>query len=187
MIGHWKRLTQALRTEMTKPREILAPSELLIWGERMTIQYNLDILKLDFDSRVLDLRIVTQTPQSQMRALTRFLTTHFEEFALLQLQALAQEMDVAYTGIRFGNQKTRWGSRSSSGSLQFNYALIHTPKDVARYVIVHELAHFHHMDHSWRFWELVGKHDPHYRTHRTWLKHHQEEIVAARKLLGVGQ
>lgn len=82
-----------------------------------------------------------------------------------------------YTSITIRDQKTRWGSCSSRGTLSFNYRLIYAPPRVLDYVVVHELCHLTHMDHSRDFWAMVERIMPDYRTHRTWLKEHGHELT----------
>lgn len=74
--------------------------------------------------------------------------------------------------ITIRNQKTRWGSCSSSGNLNFNYRLLMAPGEVIDYIIVHELCHLEHMNHSKAFWNLVEKMMPDYRLKEKWLKEH---------------
>ena len=57
-------------------------------------------------------------------------------------------------------QKTRWGSCSSNGTINLNAALLLRPVDEVHYCIIHELCHLQHMNHSRRFWSLVGKFVP---------------------------
>ena len=75
-------------------------------------------------------------------------------------------------------QSSRWGSCSSQGNLNFNWRLVHAPTPVIDYVIIHELAHRTHMDHSRRFWNLVAEYDPAYLEHRGWLKRHGQGMMA---------
>lgn len=81
-----------------------------------------------------------------------------------------------YTSITVRDQKTRWGSCSSRGTLSFNYRLIFAPPKVLDYVVVHELCHLTHMDHSKSFWAMVEQIMPDYRTCKDWLKEHGHEL-----------
>lgn len=82
----------------------------------------------------------------------------------------AQQMQVSYKTITIREQKTRWGSCSGKGNLNFNWRLILAPEQVQNYVVVHELAHRKEMNHSARFWEIVEEMMPDYQQYRRWLK-----------------
>lgn len=82
-----------------------------------------------------------------------------------------------YTSVTVRDQKTRWGSCSSRGTLSFNYRLIFAPPAVLDYVVVHELCHLTHMNHSKAFWDMVGAVMPDYRTRRKWLREHGQELT----------
>ena len=75
-----------------------------------------------------------------------------------------------YISITIRDQKTRWGSCSGRGTLSFNWRLILAPPEILDYVVVHELCHLTHMNHSKEFWNLVGSVIPDYKTRRKWLK-----------------
>lgn len=81
-----------------------------------------------------------------------------------------------YTRITIRDQKTRWGSCSSTGTLSFNYRLMFAPPRVLDYVVVHELCHLTHMNHSREFWDLVASVQPDYKVYRNWLKEHGREL-----------
>lgn len=81
----------------------------------------------------------------------------------------ARQMGVTYGRITIRNQKTRWGSCSSKGNLNFNCRLMKAPPAVLDYVVVHELCHRLEMNHSPRFWAKVEQVMPEYREHRKWL------------------
>ena len=84
-------------------------------------------------------------------------------------------MGVDWKSIRIGSAKTRWGSCSAQGGLNFQWKLILMPPEILDYVVVHELAHRREMNHSPRFWALVEKVLPDYRERRKWLKEHGGE------------
>ena len=81
------------------------------------------------------------------------------------------------SGISVRNVKSRWGSCDSRGQLLFNWNIIKAPHAIADNVVVHELCHLPHPNHSKDFWALVGRFDPAFRQHRDWLK------VSGRSLL----
>lgn len=78
--------------------------------------------------------------------------------------------DFKFNRIAIRNQKTLWGSCSGDGNLNFNYALVKIRPDLADYVVVHEMCHLWHFNHSRKFWELVGKAVPDYKKKRKELK-----------------
>lgn len=75
-----------------------------------------------------------------------------------------------YTKITIRDQKTRWGSCSSNGTLSFSFRLMMAPPRVLDYVVVHELCHLTYMNHSKEFWNMVETILPDYKEHRKWLK-----------------
>lgn len=72
--------------------------------------------------------------------------------------------------IRIKRMRTRWGSCGARNDINLNWLLTFMPPDVLEYVVVHELCHLKHRDHSPRFWALVAEHVPGYREQRAWLK-----------------
>jgi predicted metal-dependent hydrolase len=77
---------------------------------------------------------------------------------------------VTYGRITIRNQRTRWGSCSSRGNLNFNCLLMLVPPKVLDYVVVHELCHRKEMNHSPRFWAEVERIIPDFKTYEKWLK-----------------
>ena len=90
----------------------------------------------------------------------------------------AKLVGVSYGRITIRNQKTRWGSCTEQGNLNFNCLLMLAPDEVRDYVVVHELCHRKEMNHSARFWSEVERVLPNYREPRKWLKDHGGEIMA---------
>ena len=79
-----------------------------------------------------------------------------------RLEKFNKFYDFNYKGVAIRNQKTRWGSCSSKGNLNFNYKIVLLPPRHADYIIVHELCHIKEFNHSKRFWNLVAKTIPEY-------------------------
>lgn len=82
----------------------------------------------------------------------------------------AKLVGVSYGRITIRNQKTRWGSCSSKGNLNFNCLLMLTSPEIIDYVVVHELCHRKQMNHSTAFWKEVEKILPDYKSRVKWLK-----------------
>lgn len=87
-----------------------------------------------------------------------------------QVASRGAEMGLAYGRVAIRDQKTRWGSCSRAGNLNFNWRLILAPSAILDYVVVHELAHRVEMNHSARFWRVVARYCPAYNEHRAWLR-----------------
>ncbi len=78
--------------------------------------------------------------------------------------------------IKITSARTRWGSCSPDGTLNFTWRLVMAPLAVIDYVVVHELVHLRVKDHSSRFWKMVQDITPGYQLHRKWLREHGEQL-----------
>ena len=94
-----------------------------------------------------------------------------------RVEYFAKVIGVTYGKITIRNQKTRWGSCSSKGNLNFNCLLMLAPPEVLDYVVVHELCHRKQMNHSKAFWSEVEKVLPDYKEARKWLKENGSQMI----------
>lgn len=95
----------------------------------------------------------------------------------LKVEKYARILQVTYGRITIRNQKTRWGSCSAKGNLNFNCLLMLAPDDVVDYVVVHELCHRLEMNHSFKFWKQVERILPGYREQKEWLNINGAELM----------
>lgn len=92
------------------------------------------------------------------------------EYLPYRLEYLAKLYGYSYEKCRLSHANTRWGSCSSNRTISLNIGLMKVPEVLRDYVILHELAHLNHMDHSKAFWAEVAKHDKNYKNHEKKLK-----------------
>lgn len=112
-------------------------------------------------------------------ALRRWLREQAEILARERLPLYAERTGLEPAGFRIGDQRSRWGSCGSHGRIHLNWRLAMAPPAVLDYVLVHELCHLRHRDHSPRFWSLVSHHYPDWRSQRAWLRRHGAWLMAA--------
>lgn len=119
-----------------------------------------------------------------LKTIEKLSVTEIHKLADLALKVISMKvkhyaglMNVQYGRITIRNQKTRWGSCSSKGNLNFNCLLMLAPDEVVDYVVIHELCHLIEMNHSKAFWKQVEQVMPDYKKHRKWLKDHGNEIM----------
>jgi predicted metal-dependent hydrolase len=77
---------------------------------------------------------------------------------------------IEYNGMKIKEQRTRWGSCSKKGNVNFNWKLIMYPQWVIDYVVLHEVCHLRYMNHSKEYWAMVERYMPDYRKAQEWLK-----------------
>lgn len=110
--------------------------------------------------------IFSGVTETELQALKKQAADRFAE----RTTFFAKIIGVSYGKITVRDQKTRWGSCSRIGNLNYNFRLILAPAEVLDYVVVHELCHRKQMNHSALFWKEVEKVLPDYQERRRWLK-----------------
>ena len=84
----------------------------------------------------------------------------------------AKEMGLSYKSLSITSARTRWGTCSGDNALRYTFRLLYCPKEIIEYVVVHELSHIRHKNHSRLFWQEVEKYIPDWKMRRKWLKAH---------------
>lgn len=107
----------------------------------------------------------------------KLLVTKAKRILPPKVERYSKILGVSYNRITIRMQKSRWGSCSAQGNLNFNCLLMRAPDEIIDYVIVHELCHRKEMNHSDRFWALVESILPDYKERRKWLKDHGSELM----------
>jgi predicted metal-dependent hydrolase len=121
---------------------------------------------------VLEVIVGTRTGETVRAALERWYRARAREEIGKRLDEATARAGTSYGRLAIRDQRTRWASCSSSGTMSFNWRLMLAPEDVLEYVVEHEVAHLEVPDHSPRFWRLLGRRLPTYRESRQWLRRH---------------
>lgn len=125
-------------------------------------------------------KLVVTVPEGQGGAVERQLEHWLRGMARVvinnRLRELNRNLNLSYNRVFIRDQKTRWGSCSNKNNLNFNWRLVMAPPRVLDYVIVHELMHLVEPNHSKKFWALVEKECPDYKSHRAWLRKNGRQL-----------
>ena len=120
---------------------------------------------------VLYLGLAGNASEAQVRdAAQAWLMRQAKRVFAERLDHFAPQLGVQYSRLRLSSAGTRWGSASVDGTIRLNWRLIHLRQDMLDYVVVHELSHLHHMDHSPQFWDVVARVMPDHAQRRRALK-----------------
>lgn len=126
--------------------------------------------KIKFEKNELKILSPAQSKAGLMRLYEIWLKHQAKKYLCERAAELAAVNNFRINKISIRGQKTRWGSCSTKGNLSFNFALLKFKKEVIDYVIIHELCHLREMNHSKKFWNLVGNICPNYKSLRKELK-----------------
>ena len=132
-----------------------------------------------FDGEAIRIHARDAAPEVLSEALDRWYRQQLSARIAQDLRELAATMPWvdALPAFRLKDMRTRWGSCSGRGNLNFNLHLVKAPPVAIRYVVLHELCHLAEMNHGERFWRLVEERMPAWREHRTWFKTHGHRLM----------
>ncbi|MBQ8292124.1 MAG: M48 family metallopeptidase [Clostridia bacterium] len=154
------------RAGIDLPPENLDGYAFLLLGQRYEITLvNERFVRLD------DMQKRIYLPEKKAKdRLVQWLKENAKRILSTVTERKAREMQTSYKSVTVNSARGRWGSCSYDNALHYSFRLLFAPKDVVEYVVVHELAHTKHKNHSAAFWQEVEKYVPDYREKRKWLK-----------------
>lgn len=112
-------------------------------------------------------------PKHAKKMISAYFTERAECFFKQKVAECSAQMALPSVRVVIGDWRSRWGYCRAQREVGFNWRLMQAPDSVCNYVVVHELAHLIHMNHSQDFWRLVKRYYPEYRQAKLWLKQHQ--------------
>lgn len=159
------------------PKKMLSGEEFLFFGDAWRLELIWTWgpkIKVHAGEKVLEmLAPISSTLVDRQKALQRFYKKQAELYLKERVTALSECMGVIPSSLSIRGQRTRWGSCSSARAISLNWKLLAAPVEVIDYVVIHELAHIRHLDHSPQFWSLVETFHPEWRLAKRWLKEHE--------------
>ncbi|MEO1203211.1 MAG: SprT family zinc-dependent metalloprotease [Pseudomonadota bacterium] len=165
----WIRKTRQSFAEQHKPEPFRLPTRIAlssidrVFGVVYEPEEKASAVRYRQTGDIVRLSGATYDDGACVEALKRFLAAtarkHFEPW----LRRLSTETGNPFERMQVRGQKTCWGSHSSSGTISINYCLLFLDPALVHYLMIHELCHARHMDHSPSFWSLVGRFEPRYR------------------------
>lgn len=177
-----KHLARMQAAPKVEPKIYQDGEQWLFFGEKIHLKINTGVQsKTDFDQEKSELHIcignrVKNTDAFLKKQVSLWYKQLGNDYLTKKLPSLANQMQLQPKGFAVRDYKARWGSCSSKGYLSFNWRIFMAPSDVIDSVIVHELAHLKHFNHSKQFWDLVHSICPNYQEQHEWLKTNQQEL-----------
>jgi len=150
-----------------KKKKFIDGEEFLYLGNLYKLKYSNNNIPLDLKTHFY----LSQKYKKSAKAVFQYwYKEHAYEKLLERTVLFANRAGFSFNKIKISNARGRWGSCSYNGNINFSWRLIMAPLEVLDYVVVHELSHLKHRDHSSRFWNRVASIMPDYQIHRRWLK-----------------
>ncbi|MGE4130179.1 MAG: M48 family metallopeptidase [Bdellovibrionales bacterium] len=170
--------------EMAKifpPRRYLSGEKLLWEGERKILSviwsWKSKISVVHQGDEIELLAPLKSAGEDRKQALIKYYRAFAKRDLHERVRKWALAMNLNPSRVMIRGQKTIWGSCSIDGLISLNWKLICVPPETRDYVVIHELSHMIHRNHSSRFWKMVERFSPNYLAHKAWLKSHEPEIT----------
>ena len=155
-----------------KTAEVQLPTDDLNGYEFLLLGKNCKIILTNEDRIAFDKKayVVYVPAKNAKERLIAWLRENSKRIFTTITEEKAKEMGVSFQSVDVSSAKGKWGSCSYDNKIRYAYRLIYAPIDMIEYVVVHELAHIRHKNHSLDFWLEVGKYIPDFKYRRKWLK-----------------
>jgi predicted metal-dependent hydrolase len=169
------RARQKIKAAEVFPKQYVDGEKFLFLGS----SFDLKLVKpqrpsLKFDG---EFRLSNTAQKRGESIFTRWYKDRAFEIITERVAKFSEQYDFAPKQLKITSARTRWGSCSPNGGLNFSWRLVMAPLDVIDYVVIHELAHLRVKNHSRKFWKLVESVLPGYKVQRKWLREHGEKLT----------
>ena len=150
------------------PSEDLNGYELTLLGKKYRLCVT-DAKRIVVEEDGLTILLPENNPREKLR---KWLKENAKRIFTHTTERTAEKMNVHYQSVTVTSARGRWGSCSFNNALHYSFRLLYAPKEIIEYVVVHELSHTKHKNHSAAFWSEVSKYVPDWKEKRAWLKRH---------------
>jgi len=170
-----KKQTEIKSIVLLSPKQYIPGEMFLFLGE----SYPLEIVENQEKALVLNgsFKLAEKAVNHAETVFERWYREQAKKTLKERLDLFASQYGFQYQGIRITSAKTRWGSCSSKGSLNFSWRLMMAPLEQVDYVVVHELVHTIHHNHSKRFWKRVETVMPNFKERKKWLLRNGPQLM----------
>ncbi len=155
--------------------------QILLHGREYAVEVVRDprhkrVVRLDETARTVTVRTSMQGRARIVSVLAGYLQREAKRHFPVRVRELSRTTGIPYQRLFIRNQRSRWGSSSGRGNLSVNWRAVMAPAEVQDYLIVHELSHQVHLNHSKAFWRVVEKWCPDFKAANRWLRNHSAII-----------
>lgn len=173
-------------TPRLAPSEYINGARIPYLGRQLPLQINVSktkTVRIELqDGALFCVRLPADIAEEQssvliQAALIRWMKAQAKHHAQQLIDRHAPRFALFPRSIRIKTQKSRWGSCGPNNDINLNWLLMLAPPTMLEYVVIHELCHIKHKNHSQAFWQLVAEHLPDYRQSRLWLKQHGASLM----------
>ena len=174
-----QKLREQSEAPSTKPKEYVNGESFCYLGRN----YRLKVLQnrnheVKLHGGYLEVGVTQSVKEINIRrALVKWYVQHALDRLTEKTNRYAAIMGVSPHSITVKEYKARWGSCTSQGDISYNWRIVIAPHHIVDYVVVHELCHLKHQNHSPTYWKAVKRMIPDYKERRHWLKHHAAELM----------